>query len=248
MKDVMENARHGDNRKDRDGLRKPGIFVLSASFLGSFIQGALFFIAAGRLDVPRAWLFVAVSFVWMSGDVVIVAFVNPELLNRRGEWKKKKDAKAWDRKLLPVFGMFGMYVLPFIMGLDVGRYHWSNLGLWATVLGVVLFSFGWTLLTWAMLVNPHFEATVRIQTDRHHRVVATGPYAVVRHPGYVGASLWVLGSPLIVGSAYGLIPAGITVGLLVLRTYLEDRTLQAELPGYTEYTKQVRYRLLPGIW
>jgi len=134
------------------------------------------------------------------------------------------------------------------MGLDVGRYRWSNLGLWATVLGLVIFSCGWILLTWAMLVNPHFETTVRIQTDRHHRVVTTGPYTIVRHPGYVGASLWALGSPLIVGSAYGLIPAGLTVLLLVLRTYLEDRTLQAELPGYAEYAKQVRYRLLPGIW
>ena len=96
-----------------------------------------------------------------------------------------------------------------------------------------------------MLTNPHFEATVRIQTDRSHRVVTTGPYAIVRHPGYVGASLWVLGSPLIVGSAYGLIPAGITVGLLVLRTYLEDKTLHAELPGYVEYAQRVRYRLIP---
>ncbi len=147
-----------------------------------------------------------------------------------------------------IFGVFGIYIVPFVMGLDVGRYHWSSLGLWATVLGNVIFSFGWILLMWAMLANPHFEATVRIQTDRHHRVVTAGPYAVVRHPGYVGASLWALGSPLIVGSAYGLIPAGITVGLLVLRTCLEDKTLQAELPGYAEYAKQVRYRLLPGIW
>ncbi|MCL5279493.1 MAG: isoprenylcysteine carboxylmethyltransferase family protein [Planctomycetes bacterium] len=78
--------------------------------------------------------------------------------------------------------------------------------------------------------------------------MTTGPYAVVRHPGYVGASLWALGTPLIVGSAYGLIPAGITVGLLVLRTWLEDKTLQAELPGYADYTQKVRYRLIPGIW
>jgi protein-S-isoprenylcysteine O-methyltransferase Ste14 len=233
---------------DRDRLRRPGKLVLLGSFLGTFIEGALFFAGAGRVDIPRAWLFLAVSFVEMFGNVIILALVNPALLNYRGAWKKQKDVKAWDRKLLPVFGMFGMYILPLIMGFDVGRYHWSNLGLWATVLGIVLFSFGWTLLTWAMLVNPHFEATVRIQIDRHHRVVTTGPYAVVRHPGYVGASLWVLGSPLIVGSAYGLVPAGITVGLLVLRTWLEDKTLQAELPGYADYAKQVCYRLLPGVW
>jgi protein-S-isoprenylcysteine O-methyltransferase Ste14 len=243
----MNDSQYRDD-PDRNRLRRPGILVVVGGFLGPLIQGVFIFAAAGRFDLPRAWLFLGVSFLGMVGNVVVLALVNPEMLNYRGEWKKKTDAKAWDRKLLPVFGVFGMYILPFAMGLDVGRYHWSNLGLWATVLGLVIFSFGWILLTWAMLVNPHFEATVRIQTDRHHRVVTTGPYAVVRHPGYVGASLWVLGSPLIVGSAYGLIPAGLTVGLLVLRTWLEDKTLQAELPGYTEYTKQVRYRLLPGIW
>ncbi len=243
----MDDFQHRDNT-DRDRLRKPGVRVLVGSFLGSFVQVALFCAAAGRLDVPRAWLFLAVSFVWMFGNVVLLAFVNPGLLNHRGDWKKRKDAKAWDRKLLWIFGVFGIYIVPLVMGLDVGRYRWSDLGLWATILGVAIFSFGWILLTWAMLVNPHFEATVRIQTDRHHRVVTTGPYAVVRHPGYVGASLWALGSPLIVGSAYGLIPAGITVGLLVLRTYLEDKTLQAELPSYAEYAKQVKYRLIPGVW
>ena len=126
--------------------------------------------------------------------------------------------------------------------------EWSSLGLWATILGVVLSSLAWMILTWAMLTNPHFEATVRIQTDRDHRVVTTGPYAIVRHPGYVGAGLWVLGSPLIVGSVYGLIPAGITIVLPVLRTYLEDQTLQAELPDYAEYTKRVKCRLVPDIW
>ncbi len=243
----MDDSSHTDYVQ-RDRLRRPGKLVLLGSFLGTFIEGVFFFAGAGQIHIPRAWLFLVVSLVEMFGSVVILAFVNPALLNYRGEWKKKKDAKAWDRKLLPVFGVFGMYILPFVMGLDVGRYHWSNLGLWATVLGLVVFSFGWILLTWAMLVNPHFETTVRIQIDRHHHVIMTGPYAVVRHPGYVGACLWALGSPLIVGSAYGLIPAGITVGLLVLRTYLEDKTLQAELPGYVDYAQRVRYRLLPGIW
>ncbi|OHB65363.1 MAG: hypothetical protein A2Y77_07045 [Planctomycetes bacterium RBG_13_62_9] len=221
---------------------------MAGSFLGPFIQGAFLFTAAGRLDLPRAWLFLAVSFIWMFGNVVLVALTNPELLNHRGEWKKKKDAKAWDRKLLPVFALFGLYIIPVAMGLDVGRYHWSNLGLWATVLGTLLFTLGWTVITWAMLVNTHFETTVRIQTDRNHKVVTTGPYAFVRHPGYLGAALWALGSPLIVGSAYGLIPAAITVSILLIRTHLEDETLRAELPGYTDYAQRVRYRLLPGIW
>ena len=235
-----------NNRKDR--LRKPGVVVLVGSFLGAFIQGALLFAAAGRLDLPRAWLFVAVSFGWMFGNSVVLALANPDLLNQRGAWKKKKDAKAWDRRLVPLYGLASFYAIPIVAGLDVGRYQWSNLGLWATVSGIVLLSLGWALVTWAMLVNRHFETTVRIQTDRHHQVVTTGPYAFVRHPGYVGASLWALGSPLIVGSVCGLIPAGLTVFVLVLRTHLEDKTLRAELPGYAAYAQRVRSRLLPGLW
>jgi protein-S-isoprenylcysteine O-methyltransferase Ste14 len=233
---------------EKERLRKPGIAVLVGSFLGAFIQGALLFAAAGRLDLPRAWLFVAVSFVCMFGNGLILALADPELLNQRGMWKKKHDAKLWDRRLVSLYGLTSFYAIPLVVGLDVGRYHWSHLGLWAAALGVLVVSCGWTLVTWAMLVNRHFEVIVRIQTDRDHRVVTTGPYAVVRHPGYVGASLWALGSPLVVGSAWGLIPAGLTVLVLVLRTSLEDRTLRAELPGYADYAQRVRSRLLPGLW
>jgi protein-S-isoprenylcysteine O-methyltransferase Ste14 len=242
------NVRLTMSESGKGRLRRPGIRIVVGSFLGAFIQGALLFIAAGRGDLPRAWLFVGVSFVCMFGNSVVLAVVNPELLNQRGAWRKKKDIKAWDRRLVPLYGLASFYAIPIVMGLDVGRFHWSDLGLWATVLGVVVVSLGWALLTWAMLVNRHFETIVRIQTDRGHRVVSAGPYAAVRHPGYVGASLWALGSPLIGGSAYGLIPAGVTVLILVLRTYLEDKTLRVELPGYAEYAQRVRYRLLPGVW
>ena len=103
-------------------------------------------------------------------------------------------------------------------------------------------------LTWAESVNKHFEPTVRIQTERGHTVVDTGPYTIVRHPGYLAASLLVLGMPLALGSFWALIPAVISYLLLVVRTALEDRTLQDELPGYREYAERVRYRLIPGVW
>ena len=99
-----------------------------------------------------------------------------------------------------------------------------------------------------MLVNTHFEATVRIQTDRNHTVITAGPYRFVRHPGYVDAMLWCITTPMITRSAVGLIPAVIAAAVLVVRTALEDRTLQKELEGYVEYTEKTRYRLLPGIW
>ncbi len=99
-----------------------------------------------------------------------------------------------------------------------------------------------------MLVNPHFEVTVRIQADRDHKVVAAGPYAMVRHPGYLGAILWLLSSPLIAGSVLGMVPGGLAGFVFLLRAAREDRALQAELPGYADYARRVRFRLLPGIW
>lgn len=242
----MERHTHGDTEADR--LHKPGMAVLAGSVLGPAIQGVLLFAAAGRLTLPRAWLLLALTLIWMVINAGLVAATNPELLNQRGLWKKKKDAKTWDRKLVMLFGVFSFCLPPIVMGLDVGRCHWSNLGSWATILGTLLFSLGWIVITWAMLVNTHFEVTVRIQTDRDHRVISTSPYAIVRHPGYVGAGLWALGTPLVVGSLYGLIPAVLTLLVLALRTDLEDRTLQAELPGYADYAKRIKYRLLPGIW
>ena len=243
---MMDPVTRSDGGRAR--LRKPGIGVLVGTFLGAFIEGALLFAAAGRVDMPRAWLFLVVSFIGMFGNIAVVAIADPELVNHRGRWKKKKDTKPWDKTLLTLYGVFAFYILPVVIGLDVGRYGWSHLGLWAGVLGTLLFLAGSAVLTWAMLVNTHFEATVRIQTDRNHKVVTTGPYAFIRHPGYVGVTLWALSTPLIVGSIFGLLPAGLAIIVLIIRTGREDRILHAELPGYTEYALRVPYRLLPGIW
>ena len=114
--------------------------------------------------------------------------------------------------------------------------------------GSVAFLTGSVIFYWAMLVNRHFEVNVRIQTDRDHKIIDKGPYAIVRHPGYVGVILWMLFTPLILGSYLGLIPAVIAAATMTLRTYLEDRTLHKELPGYPEFAKKTRYRLLPGLW
>ena len=243
MMDVAARSGSGRGR-----LGKPGVVVLVGTFLGPFIEGALLFLAAGRLDLPRAWLFLAVSFIGMFGGVVPVAITNPELVNHRGRWKEKKDTKPGDKALLTLYGLFAFYLLPVVIGLDVGRYGWSHLGLWASVVGTLLFLVGSAVLTWAMLVNTHFEATVRIQADRHHQVVTTGPYAFIRHPGYAGIALWALGAPLIVGSFFGLLPGVLAIISLVIRTSREDVFLQAELPGYAEYAQRVAHRLLPGLW
>nr|WP_255678952.1 isoprenylcysteine carboxylmethyltransferase family protein [Methanosarcina sp. DH1] len=114
--------------------------------------------------------------------------------------------------------------------------------------GVVIFIVGWVFVTWAMVENRFFETTVRIQKERKHRAVITGPYAIVRHPGYAGMILYYGCAPLVIGSLYGLIPALLLAVAFVFRTYFEDRMLYEELPEYREYTKKVRYRLVPFIW
>jgi len=132
--------------------------------------------------------------------------------------------------------------------LDDGRFHWFHLAWWGCVLGYALLITGIVGLTWAESVNKFFEPTVRIQTDRGHKVIDTGPYALVRHPGYVSACLIFVGLPLSLGSLWALIPAVLSCLLLVLRTIWEDGTLRQELAGYKEYALRVRYRLLPGVW
>ncbi|GAB4490319.1 MAG: hypothetical protein Fur0016_22330 [Anaerolineales bacterium] len=115
-------------------------------------------------------------------------------------------------------------------------------GLAAAILGYNI------ILMWSMVSNAYFTAIIHIQTDSRHRVATGGPYRFVRHPGYVGTILFYLGTPFLLGSAWAVIPAALSCLLLVIRTSLEDKTLQAELPGYKEYAQQTRYRLVPGVW
>ena len=228
-------------------LRRSGIKVLVGTFLGPFIQVGLLFISAGRMNIPQVWFYLVVSFIGMFGGIMLVYKANPELLNHRGPWEKKKDTKPWDKVLLIAYGITGFYILPVIVGLDA-RFQWSYLGIHFTIAGIVLFLIGSILLHWAMIVNTHFETTVRIQNDRGHKVITAGPYQIVRHPGYVGSILWAVATPLIIGSVVGFIPAGIAGLVLVIRTWLEDKTLHSELNGYVEYAGRVKYRLFPGIW
>jgi protein-S-isoprenylcysteine O-methyltransferase Ste14 len=234
-------------RMENKKINKSGIKVIVGTFLGPFIQVALLFISAGHIHIPRAWFYLVVSFIGMFGGIMLVYKVNPELLNHRGQWEKKKDTKPWDRFLLIAYGIPAFYVLPVIIGLDI-RFQWSYLGIHFTIAGIVLFFVGFVFINWAMMVNTHFETTVRIQNDRDHKVITTGPYKIVRHPGYVGAILWAAATPLMIGSIVGLIPAGIASLVLLIRTSLEDKTLRSELNGYVEYAERVKYRLFPGIW
>jgi protein-S-isoprenylcysteine O-methyltransferase Ste14 len=203
------------------------------------------FLPAGTWAWTRGWLFFGVV---VAASVVITLYlrrVNPEVIAARVN--RHEGTKGWDRLLLGLFLPTMVSILP-VAALDDGRYHWFHVPWWVCGVGYVLLIAGLAGLTWAESVNKFFEPTVRIQTDRGHTVIDTGPYALVRHPGYVAAGLLVLGLPLSLGSFWALVPAVISYLLLVVRTALEDRTLQEELPGYMEYVRRVRYRLVPGVW
>ena len=140
------------------------------------------------------------------------------------------------------------FLLVIVAGLD-HRFGWSPVfPLWLIVLGFFLISLGYALAVWALVENRFFSSVVRIQTDRGHVVCDSSPYRIVRHPGYAGNILPLLGIVLALGSLWTLIPAAVALVIAVIRTALEDRTLQEELPGYQEYARRVRYRLFPGIY
>ncbi len=210
------------------------------------IMAWFFFSSAGRYDIPRAWYFFISMIIYFYISIIVLYKFNPTLIAER--LKMKKDAKKWDRILMRITNLFGVYITIIIAGLDVGRFRWSYLNMHFLVIGYILWILSNFFSTYAMTVNPHFEPTVRIQNDRNHRVVTTGPYRYIRHPGYLGGILFYISTPLIIGSTYAFIPEGIAITLTIIRTILEDKTLQNELDGYLEYSKKVKYKLIPGIW
>jgi protein-S-isoprenylcysteine O-methyltransferase Ste14 len=174
-----------------------------------------------------------------------LCWVNPEVVVARIHFHK--GTKGWDRILL-CFLLPAMCAVFLVAVLDNGRFHWFVVSWWVCGIGYVLFLVGMGLITWAAAVNKFFEKTVRIQTDRGHKVIDTGPYTIVRHPGYVGFMLFIVGSALGLGSVWVLVPGALASALLLLRTRWEDQMLQSELPGYKEYAQKVRYKLIPGVW
>jgi len=173
--------------KKKVKLTKYGIMALFGySIAPPIILGLVIFLSAGHTDLPRAWLFLAALLVIGSVSAFLQYKTNPALLNHRGAWKKKQGTKSWDRIIMPVYGMFHFYTQCIVIGLDVGRYQWSSLGVEWAVIGLLMYIVSAVILAWSMLANPFFEATVRIQKERHQRVISTGPYKYIRHPQNLG--------------------------------------------------------------
>jgi protein-S-isoprenylcysteine O-methyltransferase Ste14 len=203
------------------------------------------FLPAGTWAWARGWLFLLVLVVASIAGTSYLRRVNPEVLPAR--INRREGTRRRDRNLGVVF-LTTVMAIPVLAALDDGRFHWFPVPWWVCLLGYSLLITGLAGMTWAQAVNKFFEASVRIQTDRGHTVVDTGPYAVVRHPGYAAGYLLFVGMPLALGSLWALVPVILLCPLLVVRTVWEDRMLREGLAGYQAYTERVRYRLVPGVW
>ncbi|OWV77044.1 isoprenylcysteine carboxyl methyltransferase [Rhizobium sp. R339] len=209
------------------------------------IMFAALFWPAGRLDWPRGWMFLGLFIALTAVAIVWIWRSNPELFAARSRYQK--GTKPWDAVVATLTIILFAAILP-VGAFDDGRFHWAPQPGWVVLVGYLLMTAGYLGLTWAQSVNRHFEPTVRIQTDRDHKVIDTGPYAVIRHPGYAFAIVLAAGMALSLGSLYALIPAGLMVVVLAGRTLGEEMELRRGLEGYAEYMDRVRWRWVPGVW
>ena len=214
--------------------------VTFAWFVGSL------FIAAGRLDWVRGWIWASFFVVGIAAIGLIVRRRNPGVLEARSKWRRQ-DTKRFDKIFLAVYLPL-VLIHPAIAGLDACRYRWTSMPFALVYPGVLLLYGALALIVWALVVNPFAEASVRIQSDREQTAITSGPYQFVRHPMYVGMIVMYVANSLILGSVWALGLSAVLAAMVIWRTAQEDRTLRDELTGYQNYAARTRYCLLPGVW
>ena len=220
------------------------IKVISQTVAFLVITGALLFGSAGRLDWFMGWAYMAIM---TTSSITILLLGNSDMLHVRAG--KEKGTEKWDPIIAGLAFLLFWPGANVVAALDYGRFHWSPaIPLPVQLIALIPFTLGLAFASWAMVVNKFFTKCVAIQTDREHVVITTGPYAYVRHPGYAGSFLAFITLPVALGSLWALLPAVVGLSLWILRTFLEDRTLQKGLEGYTEYAQKVPWRLIPHIW
>jgi len=216
--------------------------------LGLVGYGAIIFLSAGTLTWLWGWVLLGVIAAVLLAHLLILVPTDPDLLVERGKGIRDQGVKDWD-KWIAVLAAGVCPVSSWVVAGTELRMQQNPPGSLAShLIGLLIHLLGYALFLWAMDSNAFFAEGVRIQTERGHTVAAGGPYRCIRHPGYAGAILAQLATPCLLGSSWAWIPSAASALLYILRTALEDRTLLAELPGYTAYAQQTRCRLLPGIW
>ena len=225
------------------------IKIVTQGIFSLLLVLAMLFISAGRITYWQGWVFCGVTILLVIVQIFLFSGKN-DLVKER--MKPGAGMKWWDRVFYILY-IPAFFAVVIVASLDAGRFGWTphfslSLSIVFYIISYLVYVFSLFLYTWGMWTNTFFSSVVRLQNDRGQDVVQQGPYRIVRHPGYVAGSLMAISISLVLGSLWGLVPAGIVLVLLIIRTYLEDIMLQKELPGYSEYVQRVRYRLLPGIW
>lgn len=232
-------------RMDKVKLTRNGVNAITSPFRWIIVTGIIYFISAGSINLLRVWIYIGVYTVGAIISNLLLLKRSPELLNERG--RIQEGTKKWDTILILTYFLFAIIITPLIAGLDY-RFELLSLPFNLIYVGIGFYLLSLIFSTWPMLHNPFFEGTVRIQNDKGHKVITSGPYRIVRHPGYLGMVLGSLPIPFTFGSLFSFIPVIIMVVLVIIRTYFEDKTLQNELDGYKEYCMKVKYRLIPFLW
>jgi protein-S-isoprenylcysteine O-methyltransferase Ste14 len=210
------------------------------------LLGSLIFLTSGQLDWVMAWVFLIGFIAGLFTTSALLGSNREELIQER--FTEHDDAKTWDKILSNLFSYLTLFITLPIAGLDK-RFNWSpEVSLLIQISALLIALGGYSLIIWAMVSNRFFSRIVRIQKDRGHSVISTGPYRFIRHPGYVGMILFAIATPLTLGSLWALIPGGLAACIILSRTILEDKTLLEELEGYEEYAQRTRSRLIPGLW
>ena len=232
---------------------KQHVDINKGTWISLVVRTALFpvmiLLPAGTWQWWDAWLVIGLWMLFFAVSTPLLVIHDPELLVERMKVGPiQKGQKGWDKIILVLFVIVGisLYIVP---GLDVMRFGWSDpLPFWIQAFAFFVHIPLFILLGWVTFSNTFLSPVVKIDHDRDHQVITGGPYKYVRHPMYTIIIALFLAFPVALGSRFGLIPALLLVVLLVIRTRLEDRTLHAELSGYSEYASKTRYKLLPGIW
>lgn len=211
------------------------------------VMGAALFVPAGTVDWRRGWIFLGEMVLLSAATVAWLAKHDPGLLKERLGKPIQKGQPQRDKVfMLAMIGLWYGWIA--LMALDVERWRLSDAPDWAMYTGAALILLGFIAVLRTFRANSFAAPVIKIQEERGQKVIDTGPYALVRHPMYAGAFLYVLGTPLLLGSWIGLALVPVVMGLLIVRIFIEEAALRKGLPGYDEYTTRVRYRLVPRIW
>ena len=220
---------------------------LIGQFVVFFVLFALsLFLPAGTLAWAAGWIFLVLFFGFYLAVAAWLIRHNPALLQERLRLRTS-DQQGWDKVLFPVLLLCSLVWLS-ILSFDAARAHWSPVSIWLQVVGAIILVGSFALLFLTFQENAYLSPVVRIQEERGHTVVDTGPYHYVRHPMYAAIVVFVVGTSLLLGAWSGVLVGALFLVMLAWRALLEERTLQAELPGYAAYMNQVRYRIIPYIW